>query len=252
MWPDQICRNFATLAIFYGLFLTWQNAESTLAICEIIGQIFIAENGQILKKQSGHLVILSPIILFIMSKPRPLSHFYFSTLETKISGIRTHIIGVGRETTRPPPRPIWFIFWNVCFSSPACQCINRLAQAVWPDKNRQMSIKVTPKTISQEKWMILTPLQKLPKNVEDLGKLIVAKGLKKLPKVQKSPNLVTLSTGYLQKLHVLFLFFRKFFHPIFVCFVISVKYVLRYAHFLAKSKHNWYHMRSKWKKFSSP
>ena len=33
--------------------------------------------------------------------------------------------------------------------------------------------------------MILAPLQKLPKNVEDLGKLIVAKGLKKLPKVQK-------------------------------------------------------------------
>ena len=33
--------------------------------------------------------------------------------------------------------------------------------------------------------MILMPLQKLPKNVEDLGKLIVAKGLKKLPKVQK-------------------------------------------------------------------
>ena len=33
--------------------------------------------------------------------------------------------------------------------------------------------------------MILTPLQKLPKNVGDLGKLIVAKGLKKLPKVQK-------------------------------------------------------------------
>ena len=33
--------------------------------------------------------------------------------------------------------------------------------------------------------MILTPLQKLPKNVEDLGKLIVANGLKKLPKVKK-------------------------------------------------------------------
>ena len=33
--------------------------------------------------------------------------------------------------------------------------------------------------------MILTPLLKLPKNVEDLGKLIVAKGLKKLPEVQK-------------------------------------------------------------------
>ena len=39
--------------------------------------------------------------------------------------------------------------------------------------------------ISEEKWMILTPLQKLPKNVKDLGKLIVAKGLKKFPKVQK-------------------------------------------------------------------
>ena len=31
----------------------------------------------------------------------------------------------------------------------------------------------------------LTPLQKLPKNVGDLGKLIVAKGFKNLPKVQK-------------------------------------------------------------------
>ena len=32
-----------------------------------------------------------------------------------------------------------------------------------------------------EKWIILTPLQKLPKN---LGKLIVATGFEKLPKVQ--------------------------------------------------------------------
>jgi len=31
----------------------------------------------------------------------------------------------------------------------------------------------------------LTPLQKLPKNVKDLGKLVVAKGFKKLHKVQK-------------------------------------------------------------------
>ena len=35
---------------------------------------------------------------------------------------------------------------------------------------------------------MLTPLQKLPKNVENLGKLIVAKGFKKLPKVQKIAN----------------------------------------------------------------
>ena len=38
--------------------------------------------------------------------------------------------------------------------------------------------------ISLVKWKILTPLQKLPKNVKDLGKLIVGKGFKKLPKVQ--------------------------------------------------------------------
>ena len=31
---------------------------------------------------------------------------------------------------------------------------------------------------------MLTPLQKLPKNVKDLDKLIVAIGFKKLPKVQ--------------------------------------------------------------------
>ena len=45
--------------------------------------------------------------------------------------------------------------------------------------------------ISLEKLRILTSLQKLPKNVGDLGKLIVAKGFEKLP------NLVTLSTTLL-------------------------------------------------------
>ena len=38
--------------------------------------------------------------------------------------------------------------------------------------------------ISPEKLKILTPLQKLPKNVVYLGKLIVATGFEKLPKVQ--------------------------------------------------------------------
>ena len=37
---------------------------------------------------------------------------------------------------------------------------------------------------SLEKLMLLTPIQKLPRNVKDLGKLIVAKGFKRLPKVQ--------------------------------------------------------------------
>ena len=38
--------------------------------------------------------------------------------------------------------------------------------------------------ISLQKWKILTPLQKLPKNVGDFGKLVVGKGFKKLPKLQ--------------------------------------------------------------------
>ena len=38
--------------------------------------------------------------------------------------------------------------------------------------------------ISLEKLKILSPLQKLPKNVEDLDKLIVATGFEKFPKVQ--------------------------------------------------------------------
>ena len=39
--------------------------------------------------------------------------------------------------------------------------------------------------ISLEQLNILTPFTKLPKNVRDLGKLIVAKGFEKLPKVHK-------------------------------------------------------------------
>ena len=38
--------------------------------------------------------------------------------------------------------------------------------------------------IPLEKLKILTPLQKLPKNVGDLGTLLFAKGFKKVPKVQ--------------------------------------------------------------------
>ena len=39
--------------------------------------------------------------------------------------------------------------------------------------------------ISLEKWMILTPLQKLPNNVSDLGKIIDTTCLECLPKKQK-------------------------------------------------------------------
>ena len=38
--------------------------------------------------------------------------------------------------------------------------------------------------ISLEKWKVVTPLQKLPKNGDDLGIIVVATGFEKLPKVQ--------------------------------------------------------------------
>ena len=50
-------------------------------------------------------------------------------------------------------------------------------------KNCQMSIKVAKNDFTR-KLKILTPLQELSKNVGDLGKIIVAKGFEKLPKVQ--------------------------------------------------------------------
>ena len=64
----------------------------------------------------------------------------------------------------------------------------------WNQRQSLVNIRVTrkkspnvykswPKMFSIKKWMILTPLQKLPKNVGDLGKSIVAKGFIKLPKV---------------------------------------------------------------------
>ena len=52
--------------------------------------------------------------------------------------------------------------------------------------------------ISLKKVKILTPFQKLPKNVGDLGKLIVAKYFKKVAQsTKKLPNLVTLITAHL-------------------------------------------------------
>ena len=68
---------------------------------------------------------------------------------------------------------IYHAYFTVCQRS-------KLAKEQCDQKNRQSC----PKMIPQEKWLILTPLQKLPKNVGDLAKLIVAKSFKNLPKVQ--------------------------------------------------------------------
>ena len=55
------------------------------------------------------------------------------------------------------------------------------SKPVWPVNNCQISVRVAKNDF---KVKILTPLQKLPKNIGDLGKLIEAKGFEKLPKVQ--------------------------------------------------------------------
>ena len=55
--------------------------------------------------------------------------------------------------------------------------------------------------ISLEKLQILAPLQKLPKNMGDLGKLIVAAGFQNsCPKSNKSLNLATLVYNFLSYL----------------------------------------------------
>ena len=52
-------------------------------------------------------------------------------------------------------------------------------------KNTPNVYKSCPKVFSLENWMILTPLQKLPNNVDNLGKIIVTTSFEWLPKVQK-------------------------------------------------------------------
>ena len=69
-------------------------------------------------------------------------------------------------------------------------------------KKSPNAYKSYPKMISLEKLKNLTSLQKLPKNGEDWGKLIVANGFKKLPKVQniaQSGHSGSSSCSYLKK-----------------------------------------------------
>ena len=59
-------------------------------------------------------------------------------------------------------------------SAPPAQC---------DQKNCQMSIKVAQNDL-RRKMINFDTFTKMPKNMGDLGKLIVAKGLKNFPKVQ--------------------------------------------------------------------
>ena len=60
--------------------------------------------------------------------------------------------------------------------------VNASLYSVQCDQKKLPNVyKSCPKFISVEKLKILTPTQKLPKNVGDSGKLIVTKDLKNLP-----------------------------------------------------------------------
>ena len=77
--------------------------------------------------------------------------------------------------------------------------------SVTSKKSRNVS-KSCPKMISLEKSKMLTPFQKLPKNVGDLGKIIVARGFKKLPKVQKIAQSGHTERGWLTSVNIIELF----------------------------------------------
>ena len=61
----------------------------------------------------------------------------------------------------------------------------RLLQPVWPDKSRQISVKVAQKWFHYKKGRFWHHYKNCLRMLGDLGKIIVAKGFKKLPKIQK-------------------------------------------------------------------
>ena len=79
---------------------------------------------------------------------------------------------------------------------------------MWPDKNRQMSFKVAQNDFTR-KMNDFESLQKLTKNGEDWGKLIVAKAFKKLPKVQNIAQ-----SGHTGYNYVKFLIVQKSSHKV--------------------------------------
>ena len=84
------------------------------------------------------------------------------------------------------PMKSWKILcqcWHTSCLVLKCNCTKVSLAASVTRKKSPNVYKSCPKIISLE-IKILTPLQKLPKNVGYSGKLIVATGFKNLPKVQ--------------------------------------------------------------------
>ena len=89
----------------------------------------------------------------------------------------------------------WFEACKLAWATRGNRCNDFLSRCTSSEQPLLMVVNVTskkspniyercPKMISLEKLKIFTLLQKLLKNVGDLGKLIVVTGFEKLPKVQ--------------------------------------------------------------------
>ena len=70
--------------------------------------------------------------------------------------------------------------------------------------------------ISLENRLILTPLQKLPKNVGDWANKLLPNALKTCPKFNKSPNLVTLNADEWRLSHQSYVAIIAFYSPEFL------------------------------------
>ena len=101
--------------------------------------------------------------------------------------------------------------------------------------------------ISREKLKILTPLQKLPKNVWDLGKLIVAKALKMCRKSNKSPNLVTLFTWHIILPLILI---DKIIHLTWFCIWFTLKFEEIFVHEMSINRFCFFSTSFLWPPFS--
>ena len=126
------------------------------------------------------------------------SKYYYRWLDLNLGSL---LLEETALPTVPQPLTSSYIFLSTFSSTlPMYKC-NIFIIILLHSVTRQKSPNIynsSPKMISLEKWMILTPLQKLPNNVADLGKIIVATGFKWSPKLKKSPNLVTLFTSMLR------------------------------------------------------
>ena len=117
--------------------------------------------------------VCASVLKLIYHRDDPLVHLFLPTCSMCKS---KKCLGIG-----------WVIFWMIV---PMWRLFSiRLSILAWmftsvTSKKLPSVYKSYPKMISPKTWKILTPLQKLPKNVGNLGKIIVATGFEKLPKVQ--------------------------------------------------------------------